>query len=768
MKKIYKIIQTKQDVEEIKKYISKNSLFAYDTETTGLNVRKDAVVGYSISATIGTGYYFPLKQWDGTELVQQPHHSVGLKLLNELAKKQLVMHNASYDIRVTKNNLKVDLMPALVADTVLMKHTVDEERPFGLKEISIRLQKMLKLDESIDVNIEQQEMKESVKRNGGKVTSANMEIYKAELEYLGKYAASDADLTLRLFEYYYKKLEDEDLVEFFFDDEVMPLYKEVTIPMEENGIKVDIPKIKKYDYEIVNDMVALEEEIQMEFKDVAEEAVTTLIQKKCPISHKGSYAQKLAKRFNLKVPMTKSGKFSITAKTLAAAKTDDNVEVIEFLLGSGSFSIGLGYTLYEIQKEIYLEKMEQKYLININSKQQLCEIFYNCLGEKPSKKTPSGNPSMDVRELERLAEKHKAASLLVLYNKLNKIKSAYIDRLIREHENGYFYPTFKQFGTISGRFAGDLQQLPKPVDKEDEDKFHPLELKYRNVVREFFVSKPGHLFIDSDFESLEPHVFADDSEDMALLDVFRKGFDLYSTIAIQADPLLEGKRDLYSADKKADNYLKKHEPGIRQRGKAYTLGIRYGMQSFKLAHTLGIEQEEAELIIQNYFSAFPGLKKAMDKYVWSAKKQGKVKSYYGRVRHMPECRQIYNKFGEAIADPLKSRMLAKRYSLDLELIKTLRKKYNNYINNALNFPIQSAGASIVNRASIAISREFKEKKIQGVLIANIHDQIIVEVKEEYATVAKEIVQRCMENATKLKHLKLKAPPEIGTNFKDTH
>ena len=40
--------------------MEKNQLFAFDTETTGLNTRKASVLGYSVTAILGTGFYVPL------------------------------------------------------------------------------------------------------------------------------------------------------------------------------------------------------------------------------------------------------------------------------------------------------------------------------------------------------------------------------------------------------------------------------------------------------------------------------------------------------------------------------------------------------------------------------------------------------------------------------------------------------------------------------------------------------------------------------------
>jgi DNA polymerase I len=100
-------------------------------------------------------------------------------------------------------------------------------------------------------------------------------------------------------------------------------------------------------------------------------------------------------------------------------------------------------------------------------------------------------------------------------------------------------------------------------------------------------------------------------------------------------------------------------------------------------------------------------------------------------------------------------------------MKYLAKEMKNYINNSRNFQIQSLSASITNRACIAINRELKRKGINGSVIAQIHDQIIVEVPKKDAEECRKMVQFLMENVYKLS-LKLKAPAEIGLDFSDAH
>lgn len=114
--------------------------------------------------------------------------------------------------------------------------------------------------------------------------------------------------------------------------------------------------------------------------------------------------------------------------------------------------------------------------------------------------------------------------------------------------------------------------------------------------------------------------------------------------------------------------------------------------------------------------------------------------------------------------------------LERELIKTLGEEkvlnlyrdLKNSYNASLNFQIQSLAASIVNRAALNINLELKKLNIDGQVIAQIHDQLIIEVKEDKVEQVLPIVQHIMENTVKLDGVTLKAPPEISNNFLEGH
>jgi DNA polymerase I-like protein with 3'-5' exonuclease and polymerase domains len=757
--KDYKLI-TQQNLPQFISELNSYDIVAYDTETTGLNVRKDKVIGFSVSCTEGSGWYLPLHVWNKEiqELVPQSWElSIARDILSRLSLKKLIMHNASFDVRVTANNLGISLISALHADTQLMKHTLAEEGPFALKENAIIYAKEIGLDSQDAANQEQIDLEENVKANGGKWLKTNKEMYKADLEVLYKYAIADTDITLRLFNYFETQLIEQNLYELFYEEEVMPLYKLVTIKMEHRGVHLDMPKLRQHLAEIEAELAKSEELVVKAIMETEEGGrfVSALLSEQFPIKPTGKLVQRFCEKLKLPLPKLASGKYQLNKKTLEFINHDESA--YRFL--SEGFDTYTEAFWDKLRMELLLET--QKYPINIGSKDQLGTIVFEYLNIEPLTKTPSGKGQFNEDFVEHLAEKYGFAwaKELRVFNKLTKIKSSYYDRFMQQQENGIYYPSFKQHATTSGRYGSDLQQLSRPIEEGSDDS---RIVYFTNTLRALVIPKSGYAFIDDDYESLEPRVFADDAGDQALIDIFLKGEDFYSKVGIGAEKL-EG----VSADKKAANFLKNVNPTARQNAKAYALGIRYGMKDVKLSYTLNISKEEAQQIIDNYFDSFPGLKEAMDGYLTEVKRHGTVTSKFGRVRHLPRARQLYVKFGDAILDFKALPRLSYKHKISMDELKSMRKEYNNLLNNALNFPIQSAAASLVNRAAIAMSREFLAEGLDAWVSLQIHDQLVISSSSACIDRVKEIVQDCMENTNKLA-MPLVAKPEIAYNLKDGH
>lgn len=749
-KKNYYLIESSEDVNYVVDLINNSEFIAFDTETTGVNVRKDKVIGFSFSTKVNEGYYYPIYKWNN-ELIKLPDYGID-KILSALQNKKLIMHNASFDTRICINNLNVDLLGSLHADTMLMRHTLQEEGPFGLKDIAVELAIEIGISQDEVANQEQLELEQNVVTNGGVWKKTEKEIYKADTNILAKYACADTDLTLRLFYYFEKQLENENLLDFFYKDEVMPVYTLVTIIMEYEGVYLDMPKLIKYHQEITKTIKDLEQEITNKLLNCAHgtDFLRARASEEFPVKPSGSFAQMVVKMYNLDLPKTAAGKYSITKSKLEQLPQQP---AVDFLLGKEA-----DLPFEQIQIELLKQEGE---LINLSSKQQLAKYVFEIMGIEPETKTDKGAPQFNEAMIEKLANDYKVdwAQKLRVYNKLNKIKSSYYDRFLEQQEGGVFYPSFKQHGTTSGRFGSDMQQLSRPIEKGSDDES---VVYFTNTLRELFIPKPGYVFIDDDYESLEPRVFADDAGDAALIEIFELGEDFYSKVAIQTEGLTG-----VSAHKKDPNFLKNKYPEVRQSAKAYSLGIRYGMKAFKLSHALNITPEEAQEKIDNYFKAFPNLKKAMDKYTEEAKKTGKVRAKFGRIRHLPRAKAIYDKYGDDILDSSNLMKLSKKFYKPMAELKDLRKEYNNLLNNALNFPIQSTANSIVNRAMVAMTKQFRKQGLDAYVSLQIHDQIVVSCNENCVDKVKKIVQDCMENTNKLA-MKLVAKPEVAKNLRDGH
>lgn len=767
LKKSYTKVDNETSLKEMVSHIKANTIISFDTETTSLNPRDGHIVGLSVSGAEGIGYYLPTMVYVDGELKPVTIdgtlcHDLAKKIIKLLLTKKIIGHNLSFDSRYVKSFYGIDITNSIYADTMLLVHTVSEEGAgggiggsFALKEIAKEIQEYLGLDMEEEANKEQVLLKESIKANGGSTTKDNFEIYKADINILSEYACADTDLCLRIFNYYLGVLKQENLEKFFFEDEVMPLYKEVTIPMEDNGMLLDIELMTQTKEEITKDLKKYKDIIVKELMSnpKVREWIVFRSTQEYPASNKGSFAQELVRHCGYNLPKSeKTGKFRINAATI---KLLPEGSVADFLKTGNS--IYLDETLHaKISMKLWKDSQGGEYF-NIQSKDHLGTIAFNVLGLTPLSSTEKGKAQFDDDFIESIQDKYSWAKNLRIYNKLLKIKSTYIDRFLDRQEEGLYYFYYKQHATVSGRYGSDAQQLPRPKEDGEED---PVVIKYNNLIRAFFISKPGYVFIDCDYESLEPKVFSHVSNDDGLKDIFRNGWDFYSTIAIKTEKLEE-----YSPDKKAPNYLGKIAKHIRQKAKPYSLGIPYGMGPYALGKSINVSTKEAEKLVEGYLEAFPNLRKWMEESKQFAKQNGYIKTQVGRIRHLPKVSYLHERFGDGLLNWEIKKKLERE--LGSELTINMVRDYKNGLNNSLNVQIQGLAASIVNRAAIEINRAFKKEGIKGMVVAQIHDQLVMEVEESRAEEAAKIVQDKMENTTKLS-LPLVAIPAKAHNLKEGH
>jgi DNA polymerase-1 len=243
------------------------------------------------------------------------------------------------------------------------------------------------------------------------------------------------------------------------------------------------------------------------------------------------------------------------------------------------------------------------------------------------------------------------------------------------------------------------------------------------------------------------------SGDKNLQQIFHSGEDMYSAIAKRVYNLTD-----VSTFKGEPNFVGKLYPEKRQIIKALALAVTYGAEAFRIADLLGVSKDEAKKLIDDYLKAYPGLNNYISQCHYEACTYGKVSTIFGRVRHLPRVKELYDQYGHQLMDI----RFAKSTGLTEE-----RREFKNKLNNSTNFKIQGLAAHIVNRAMLNTMRALKQEGLSGYVCLQVHDQIIVHCPEVEAEKTKEIVQYCMENSAKIS-VPLVAEPQIAKNLKESH
>ena len=161
---------------------------------------------------------------------------------------------------------------------------------------------------------------------------------------------------------------------------------------------------------------------------------------------------------------------------------------------------------------------------------------------------------------------------------------------------------------------------------------------------------------------------------------------------------------------------------LRTMIKTINFGLAYGMSKFKLADTLDISVDDAEALIEQYFSEFPKIGGFLNNL-------GNYGKYYGFIRTFSPYRRI------RWFENWQSGMSPKRDFKELGAIERMSK----------NTPIQGTGADMIKLAMIMIRNKIKTLDYPAYLVTQVHDEIGVEVPndkaEEWAEIQSELMRQ---------------------------
>ena len=344
---------------------------------------------------------------------------------------------------------------------------------------------------------------------------------------------------------------------------------------------------------------------------------------------------------------------------------------------------------------------------NINSPKQLGEILFEKLKLSGGKKTKTGySTAADV--LEKLAPEHEIIRDILEYRQLTKLNSTYATGLAGYiREDGRIHGTFNQTITATGRISStdpNLQNIP-------------VRTEMGSKIRDIFVPKEGYIFVDADYSQIELRVLASLSGDEKLIESYHSAADIHAATASQVFHVP----------------LEEVTPELRRNAKAVNFGVVYGISAFGLSEDLSISRKEALDYINNYFKIYGGVKTFLDKQVADAKEKGYVKTMFGRIRPIPEIKSsnfMTRSFGDRVA---------------------------------MNSPIQGSAADIMKISMLKVDEALEKSGFDARIVLQIHDELLVEVKEEEAAKVSELVEKAMKEAVSLK-VPLEVDAHIGKTW----
>ena len=374
------------------------------------------------------------------------------------------------------------------------------------------------------------------------------------------------------------------------------------------------------------------------------------------------------------------------------------------------YSKELGLKIDKLSKTAFKMAGEE---FNMDSPKQLVEILYNKLELPVLKKTPKGQPSTNEDTLQRLAEEYELPKVIIQYRGLAKLKSTYTDSLINiQHpDTKRIHTSYQQAVTSTGRLSStepNLQNIP-------------IKTAEGRKIREAFVAEKGNVLISADYSQIELRIMAHLSGDKNLTHAFNNNIDVHSATASEI----------------FDVPLEEVTTDHRRSAKAINFGLIYGMSAFGLTRQLGIPRHEAQAYLDTYFERYTGVREYMDSTKELAKKNLYVETILGRKLHVTEIN----------ASNGLRRQAAERA--------------------AINAPLQGSAADIIKKAMIDVDEWIGDDNPNIKMIMQVHDELIFEVKKNFAEEALTNVISLMEKAVKL-DIPLIVDANQGSNWNEAH
>ena len=250
-------------------------------------------------------------------------------------------------------------------------------------------------------------------------------------------------------------------------------------------------------------------------------------------------------------------------------------------------------------------------------------------------------------------------------------------------------------------------------------RFSSSEPNFQNIpitddlsIRSCIEAPKGFIFIGADYSQMELRLTAHMSQDKNMMETFNKGKDIHAMTSSKVGC-------------------------SRREAKVLNFGILYGMGINALSKNLGCDREDANKYKHNYRVTYPSLDRYMTRTRIMADRDGYLTLLYGRKRHLPPSYEIAEEWTK-----------------------------QGILRSMTNATIQGGCAMIIKKAMILMYKELITYDAH--IIAQVHDEVIVMCKEEYAEQVQEIVERCMLQPTLSLTVPFTVDSGIGRDWQVIH
>ena len=350
--------------------------------------------------------------------------------------------------------------------------------------------------------------------------------------------------------------------------------------------------------------------------------------------------------------------------------------------------------ILELEKKIFKHAGTE---FNIKSTKQLAEVLFEKMeiSTDAIKKTKTGI-STAADELEKLKDLHPIIGLIQEYRELTKLTSTYVNALpeLVNPKTKRIHTSYNQTVAATGRLSSsdpNLQNIPVRTELGRE-------------IRKAFISAKGSKLIALDYSQIELRLTAHLSGDKKMIEAFENGADIHTATAAEINQV------------KLEEVTKQ----MRSEAKAINFGVLYGQGAHGLAQAAGVPYWRAKEFIDQYFVTFTGVRKYLDNSIKEAQEKGYAETLLGRRRYLPELHS--------------SVMMVKKAAERM----------------AVNTPVQGTAADMIKKAMVEVYAELKNYSNEAVMLLQVHDELILEVKDEAVEKIAKKVKDIMENVMKLK------------------